>query len=823
MSQTESAKAVQMQERVALYRQQHTAANRWAAGYGPIQHTLETQDRVFTMAEWLAAQGVQGDGVPLFEVLYAADRIASAGMWLVVHQTYTQQVYLDGRKLSHDDFKRHPEGHTGGSLNMVPAYTGYMAINALTGQTRSWIMGQGHCVAAIDALNLLLDNMSPAHAARYALTDEGLTRYVQDFYAYRLRSDGQQDSPLGSHVNAHTAGGLAEGGYLGFVELQYVHMPLPGERLVAFLSDGAFEEQRGSDWAPRWWRADDCGLVTPIMINNGRRIDQRTTLSQEGGIAWFVSYLTLHSFDPIVFDGRDPAAFAWAIFAMEQRLEAAAAAVRAGHDRYPVRLPYGIAVTPKGAGFYNEGTNLAHNLPLMTNPHTDAAAAEHFNTSARRLWVPLGEFQEAHRAFQHHATSGRSKERDHALAHRQVQLRTLPAVTYRPVPADRRDAARWTRFAPMCAIDSGFLAVVQANPHLRPRVGNPDEMRSNRMQQTLDALHFRVTDPEESVPETIDGAVITALNEEAVACAALANKGGINIIVTYEAFGAKMHGAMRQEIIFAHHGDEAGRPQGWLSIPLVLTSHTWENGKNEQSHQDPSMAEAMLGETSQVSRVLFPADYNTAAVVLQGVYQTQGQLWTLVVPKADAIPDLFTPEEAERLLADGALLLEWAGHKHEQARVVLTAVGAYQLEGVLKASSRLRVRDMPHAVIYMLEPGRFRAPRNAGERLHAAPEALRAQLYPDDVPARVFVTHTRPEPLLGMLQPLHTGAQTVALGFINQGGTLNTAGMLFVNRCTWAHIVAQVVRLLGLVGEELLSAEEWVALEGKRSPEGIVI
>ena len=240
------------------------------------------------------------------------------------------------------------------------------------------------------------------------------------------------------------------------------------------------------------------------------------------------------------------------------------------------------------------------------------------------------------------------------------------------------------------------------------------------MQQTLDALHFRVTDPEESVPETIDGAVITALNEEAVACAALANKGGINIIVTYEAFGAKMHGAMRQEIIFAHHGDEAGQPQGWLSIPLVLTSHTWENGKNEQSHQDPSMAEAMLGETSQVSRVLFPADYNTAAVVLQGVYQTQGQLWTLVVPKADAIPDLFTPEEAERLLADGAFLLEWAGHKHEQARVVLTAVGAYQLEGVLKASSRLRVRDMPHAVIYMLEPGRFRAPRNAGERLHAA-------------------------------------------------------------------------------------------------------
>src|SRR5438093_13662239 len=115
-----------------------------------------------------------------------------AGMWLVVHQTYACCVYLDGRKLQSDDFKPHPEGHTGGSLNMVPAYMGYMAINAITGHTRSWIMGQGHCVAAIDSVNVLLDNMTLAHAHRYALTDAGLTRYVQDFYSYQLRADGQQ-------------------------------------------------------------------------------------------------------------------------------------------------------------------------------------------------------------------------------------------------------------------------------------------------------------------------------------------------------------------------------------------------------------------------------------------------------------------------------------------------------------------------------------------------------------------------------------------------------------------------------------------------------
>ena len=47
-----------MHKRVTLYRPHYAAANRLAAGYGPIQHTLETQDRVFALAEWLAAQGL---------------------------------------------------------------------------------------------------------------------------------------------------------------------------------------------------------------------------------------------------------------------------------------------------------------------------------------------------------------------------------------------------------------------------------------------------------------------------------------------------------------------------------------------------------------------------------------------------------------------------------------------------------------------------------------------------------------------------------------------------------------------------------------------
>jgi len=808
---------------MAEYLAGNAAAQKWACGYGAIQHTDETQARVIAMASVLQREGNRGDGVELFELLHAADRVASAGMWLVVHQTYAQNVYLDGRPLATEDFKPKPEGHTGGSLNMVPAYTGYLAANALTGTTRAWIMGQGHCVSAIDSLNLLVDNMTAAHAARYSVDDEGLCCYVRDFYSYKFREDGHQDSPLGSHVNAHTAGGLAEGGYLGFVELQYVHMPLPGEGLVAFLSDGAFEEQRGSDWIPRWWRAEDCGLVAPIMIKNGRRIDQRTTLAQSGGADWFVDHLKLNSFDPIVFDGRDPAAFVWAIWEMERRLEAAASAVRTGAERYPVRLPYGIAVAPKGAGFYGEGTNLAHNLPLMANPSRDAEAARHFNESCRRLWVPIDELRTALAKFQHHGHSDRVRERDHALVDRRATLEHLPPLEVRPVPSDRRDRSSWTRSSPMDAVDATFLAIVQANPHLRPRVGNPDEMKSNRLVRTLEALKFRVTDPEPDIPEDLHGAVITALNEEAVASAALANKAGINLIHTYEAFGTKMQGVLRQEIIFAQHCKELGRPQHWLSVPLVLTSHTWENSKNELSHQDPALAESMLGESSDISRVVFVPDFNTAAALVRKVYQTHGQIWSVVVPKADVVGDLFTPEEAQRLIEQGALQLDWAGYECERASLVLSAVGAYQLEEVLKASDRLKAQEVAHRVICMLEPSRFRAPRNASEREHVMRQEAACHLYPETAKHRLFVTHTRPEPLLGVLQPLHTGFNTTsALGFLGHGGTLTIAGMLYVNRSSWAHIVDAAARLLGIPVADLLSEGEIGVLEGRIRPEGIL-
>ena len=135
------------------------AFGRWARGYGVIRHSAATRTRIRDLVARLSSEGRRGDGGDPWDILHALDRVTSAALWLVVHETYARTVYLDGRRLETRDFKPRPEGHTGGALNMVPAYAAYLAANALTGTTRAWLMGQGHCVAAVDSVNLLVGNI----------------------------------------------------------------------------------------------------------------------------------------------------------------------------------------------------------------------------------------------------------------------------------------------------------------------------------------------------------------------------------------------------------------------------------------------------------------------------------------------------------------------------------------------------------------------------------------------------------------------------------------------------------------------------------------
>src|SRR5690606_29436284 len=154
--------------------------------------------------------------------------------------------------------------------------------------------------------------------------------------------------------------------------------------------------------SPRWWRPSDSGFVMPIMILNGRRIEQRTGIVQGGGADWLKQHLTLNDFDPFEIDGHDPAAYVYALLDMEDTLAEYGSRARQGALSYPARLPHAIATCIKGYGFPGAGSNEAHNLPLGQNPATDADARATFNRGAAQLYVPVPELDAARAFFRLH-------------------------------------------------------------------------------------------------------------------------------------------------------------------------------------------------------------------------------------------------------------------------------------------------------------------------------------------------------------------------------------------------------------------------------------
>ncbi len=97
-----------------------------------------------------------------------------------------------------------------------------------------------------------------------------------------------------------------------------------------------------------------------------------------------------------------------------------------------------------------------------------------------------------------------------------------------------------------------------------------------------------------------------------------------------------------------------------------------------------------------------------------------------------------------------------------------------------------------------------------------------SELFPEKIPARVFLTHTRPEPILGIPSCVHTGAKTAGLGFRNDGGTLNVGGMLWVNGCSWVHCLRAAASVLNDDESAFLNDRERSALNGHIAPDEII-
>ena len=90
---------------LTAHAQQEPTFAAWQAGYGPVQHSAQTQAAVFRLAHQLVQSGQQPSLAQVYQLLQALDRLSVAGLWLVVHMTYARRVRLDGAPMQVEDFK----------------------------------------------------------------------------------------------------------------------------------------------------------------------------------------------------------------------------------------------------------------------------------------------------------------------------------------------------------------------------------------------------------------------------------------------------------------------------------------------------------------------------------------------------------------------------------------------------------------------------------------------------------------------------------------------------------------------------------------------
>ena len=223
----------------------------------------------------------------------------------------------------------------------------------------------------------------------------------------------------------------------------------------------------------------------------------------------------------------------------------------------------------------------------------------------------------------------------------------------------------------------------------------------------------------------------------------------------------------------------------------MLSSHTWENGKNEISHQDPTLCEAWLQEMNDVAPVFFPFDGNSAVSIVSSLYKETGRVASVVVPKS-IIENHCTEREARELINQGAFVV-W---QDNSAEVQLITVGAYQLIAAQQAAIKLKQRGIAYSIVAITEPGRFRSPRDRVEANFTHSDAEIRRIIPH-CDKRIFITHTHAAVMTGVLRRLDTGsANSVFLGYENRGGTLDVEGMQLLNRQDPDHIFDACVELL---------------------------
>lgn len=623
------------------------------------------------------------------------DTFIKAADYLSAVQIYLQDNYLLTEPLKPEHIKTRLLGHWGTcpGINFTYAHLNRAIIEH--DLDMMFVLGPGHGFPAIQA-NLFLEGTLSKYYKTVPRTTDGIA-YMAKHFSW----------PYGfpSHSNPEAPGVILEGGELGYALSTSYGAVLDNKNLIAACLIGDGEAETGPT-ATAWHLSKlidpaTNGAVLPILHLNGYKISGPTffgRMSDEELSQLFSGY----GYEPHFVDaytGED------VHDQMARVLDTAVGAIkftqhcaREGTLHDNPRWPMIILRTPKGWHSISElGDKKIEDNHYSHQVIAEKAKTDKGHREALEAWLRSYDFNRLFNGKQFDSAiesliprpDRRMGDSVHTMGgpmiHKDLKLPTLDS--YHTVRTCDIADETCTGVSSMETIGAYMRDTIEHNRQARNfRLLSPDETYSNKLQAVFEVTNRSFVWPHKEWDKDLahDGRVLEMLSEHSLQglMQGYVLTGRHAVFCSYEAFIQIVASMTDQYAKFLHIARDVPWRGDIASLNYILTSSGWRQEHNGFSHQNPGFIDGVLQRQGCFTNVYFPADANSAIVVMEHMLASKKEINVLVCGKRP-LPCWRTLEEARTDLREGVSIWEFASD--DDPHFVFAAASDYLTKETLAA------------------------------------------------------------------------------------------------------------------------------------------
>lgn len=331
------------------------------------------------------------------------------------------------------------------------------------------------------------------------------------------------------------------------------------------------------------------------------------------------------------------------------------------------------------------------------------------------------------------------------------------------------------------------------------RFFSPDETYSNKLHAIFEATARCFVWPHKEWDKDLawDGRVLEMLSEHSLQglMQGYVLTGRHGVFASYEAFMQIIASMVDQYAKFLHIAREVKWRGDIASLNYILTSTGWRQEHNGFSHQNPGFIDDVLQRQGCFSNVYFPADSNTALVVMRRMLASKKEINVLVGEKRP-LPVWRTVKQAEEDVRAGLAIWDFASD--EDPHIVFAAAGDFMTKETLAAINLIHER-VPKLRIRFVNINSLSALGMGANGCRVLPHDL-DYYFTNDKPV-VINFHGYPQTVKQILFDYGVSAERfIVHGYEEAGSTTTVFDMMIRNRVDRYHLVIDALRAAETAG-----------------------